>query len=42
MKNLKLFVANNANPTALRVLYILVALLALALAGGAPDAFGGY
>jgi hypothetical protein len=43
MKNLKLQVAKFVNPTALRVLYILLALLALALAGGAPDGFGpGY
>lgn len=38
MKNLaKYFV----NPTNVRVLYILLTLLAMALAAGAPDAFGG-
>jgi hypothetical protein len=41
MKNWKLSAAKFSNPTALRVLYILLALLAMALAGGAPDAFGG-
>ncbi len=41
MKNWKLTVAKYANPTTLRVVYILLALLAMALAGGAPDAFGG-
>lgn len=41
MKGLKLFAANFSNPMLLRVLYVLLALLAMALAGGAPDAFGG-
>ncbi len=30
-----------SNPATVRVLYILLALLAMALAGGAPDAIGG-
>lgn len=41
MKNLKLFAAKYANPTTVRILYILLSLLALALAGGAPEDFGG-
>ncbi len=41
MKNWKLFAAKYANPTTLRVIYVLLAILAMALAGGAPDAFGG-
>ncbi len=41
MKNWKLTVAKFSNPTALRVLYILLALLAMALASGAPSDFGG-
>ncbi len=41
MKNWKLTVAKFSNPTTLRVLYILLALLAMALASGAPDSFGG-
>ena len=40
MKILKLFAAKYANPTTLRVAYILLSLLAIALAGGAPDDFG--
>lgn len=42
MKSWKLTAAKFSNPTALRVLYILLALLAMALAGGAPDGFGGF
>ncbi len=42
MKNWKLTVAKFSNPTALRVLYILLALLAMAIAGGAPDGYGGF
>lgn len=38
MKN---FSARYLNPSNLRVLYILLTLLAMALAAGAPDAFGG-
>ncbi len=41
MENWKLLVAKYSNPITLRVLYILLALVALALAGGAPDAYGG-
>ncbi len=41
MKNLKLFAANFSSPVLVRVLYVLLAILAMALAGGAPDAFGG-
>ncbi len=41
MKNWKLTVAKFSNPTALRMLYILLALLAMALASGAPSDFGG-
>ena len=37
----KLFAAKYLNSTTLRVIYILLALLALALAGGAPDGLGG-
>ena len=41
MDNLKLFAAKYSNPVALRVLYILLGLLAMALAAGAPVGFGG-
>ena len=41
LKNWKLTAAKLSNPTALRVLYILLALLAMALAGGAPESYGG-
>jgi hypothetical protein len=41
MQNWKLTAAKFSNPTALRVLYILLALLAMVLAGGAPSGFGG-
>ncbi len=41
MSNLKLFVANHMNANMLRLLYVLLAILAMALAGGAPDGFGG-
>lgn len=41
MKNWKLTAAKFSNPTVLRVLYILLALLAMALAAGAPSNFGG-
>jgi hypothetical protein len=41
VKNWKLNAAKFSNPTALRVIYILLALLAMALAGGAPSDFGG-
>ncbi len=41
MNNLKLFASKYANPTTLRMFYILLSLLALALAGGAPDDYGG-
>lgn len=41
MNNLKLAIAKYANPTTFRVLYILLSLLALALAGGAPEDYGG-
>ena len=41
MKNWKLSVAKFSNPTALRVLYILLALVAMALAAGAPMGYGG-
>lgn len=41
MKNWKLTAANYVNPTTLRIIYILLALLAMALAGGAPDSLGG-
>ncbi len=41
MKNWKLTAAKFSNPTALRVLYILLALLAMALAAGAPMGYGG-
>ena len=37
----KLFAAKYLNATTLRVIYILLALLALALSAGAPDGFGG-
>lgn len=42
MKNWKLTAAKFLNPTALRVLYILLALLAMVIAGGAPDGYGGF
>ena len=41
MTNVKLFAAKYLNSTTLRLIYILVALLAMALAGGAPDDLGG-
>jgi len=41
MEHWKLTVAKLSSPTTLRVLYILLALLAMALAGGAPDGYGG-
>lgn len=41
MKNWKLAAGKLANPTTMRVIYVLLAILAMALAGGAPDAFGG-
>ncbi len=41
MDNLKLFAAKYSNSVTLRVLYILLALLAMALAAGAPVGFGG-
>ena len=41
MTNAKLFAIKYLNSTTLRLVYILLALLALALAGGAPDGFGG-
>ena len=41
MKNWKLTAAKLSNPTALRVLYVLLALLAMALASGAPASYGG-
>ena len=41
MKNWKLTAAKFSNPTTLRILYILLALLAMALAGGAHSGYGG-
>jgi hypothetical protein len=41
MTNAKLFAIKYLNSTTLRLIYILLALLALALAGGAPDGMGG-
>lgn len=41
MDNLKLFAAKYSNSVTLRVLYILLALLAMALAAGAPSSYGG-
>jgi hypothetical protein len=41
MTNAKLFIAKYLNSTTLRLIYILLALLALALAGGAPDDMSG-
>ena len=41
MTNAKLFAIRYLNSTTLRFIYILLALLALALAGGAPDDMGG-
>ncbi len=40
MDNLKLFAGKVSHPNVLRVLYVMLALLAMALAGGAPDGFG--
>ncbi len=40
MTSFKLFATKYANHTTLRFLYILLSLLALALAGGAPDDYG--
>lgn len=41
MTTSKLIVTKYANPSVLRILYILLALLAMVLAGGAPDGYGG-
>lgn len=41
MTNMKLFAIKYFNSTTLRLIYILLALLALALAGGAPDGMSG-
>ena len=41
MTNLKLFAAKYVNPSSVRLVYLLLAIAALALAGGAPDALGG-
>ena len=41
MTNVKLFAIKYMNSTTLRLIYILLTLLALALAGGAPDGLGG-
>jgi hypothetical protein len=41
MKNWKLVAAKYANPSTMRIIYVLLAILAMALAGGAPDAYGG-
>ncbi len=41
MGNWKLMAAEYTNPTNMRIIYILLALLSMALAAGAPDAFGG-
>jgi len=41
VKNWKLSAAKFSDPTTLRVLYILLALLAMALAAGAPMGYGG-
>ncbi len=41
MTQVKLFAAKYLNATTLRFIYILLALLALALAAGAPDALSG-
>lgn len=41
MKNWKLATAKYVNPTTIRIIYVLLAVLAMALAGGAPDAYGG-
>ncbi len=40
MSNFKLFAGKIADPKSMRVIYVLLALLAMALAGGAPDGFG--
>jgi hypothetical protein len=41
MNRAKLFAGKYLNSTTLRLTYILLALLAMALAGGAPDDLGG-
>jgi hypothetical protein len=41
MKNWKLAAAKFSSPTTMRVLYILLGLLAMALAAGAPMGYGG-
>jgi hypothetical protein len=41
MTNLRLFVAQYVTPDSLRMVFLLMAILALALAAGAPEAFGG-
>jgi len=41
MTNAKLLAAKYLNATTLRLIYILLALLALVLAGGAPDDMSG-
>jgi hypothetical protein len=41
MTSLKLFVTQYVTPSTLRMVFLLMAILALALAAGAPEAFGG-
>ncbi len=41
MNNLKLFASKYVNQNTIRLFYILLSLLALALAGGAPEDYGG-
>lgn len=42
MANLKFFVATSLNSKGLHLIYALLAILAMALACGAPDGFGGF
>lgn len=42
MDTWKLAIGKAMQPNILRVLYVLLAILAIALAGGAPDGFGPF
>lgn len=41
MEKAKFLATKYANPTTLRIIYVLLALLAMALGGGAPDEYSG-
>lgn len=41
MRRLTLFAGEYINPTTIRMVFLMLAILAMALAAGAPDAMGG-